>query len=118
MHTIDFGGLRLSYAAVDGEERGPLYFVGGPSLSVPADAERFDVDAPVEVWFDPHAASGRPQVYTVSHACPDTVGRCADYSGPYVWGLLAPGWTREQLLELFEHPVQVQRGMQHDDSSG
>jgi hypothetical protein len=117
MHTTNFGGLRLSYAAVDGDERGPLYLVGGPDLRVPPDAVRWDIDSPVEVWFDPHAANGRPQVYSVSHACPDTVGGCADYSGPYVWGLLAPGWTRDQLFELFQHPLRYERGSDAGDSS-
>jgi len=34
-----------------------------------------------------------------------------------VWGLLAPGWTRDQLFELFQHPLRYERGSDAGDSS-
>jgi hypothetical protein len=97
IRTLDLGGVRLAYADVDGMP-GELYFVVGPDLSVPPDAEKVAVDFPGDVWFV-HAATGdEPQVYV----------RPGDSS--MLFGLLAPGWTRQQLIDLLEHPVKVQRG--------
>jgi len=97
VRTLDLGGVRLTYAEVDGMP-GDLYFVLGPDLSLPADAEKVDIDFPGDVWFA-HASSGdEPQVYV----------RPGDSS--MLFGLLAPGWTRQQLVDLLEHPAQVQRG--------
>jgi hypothetical protein len=105
VHTIDIAGLRLTSASVAGNP-GPLYFVGGDHLTVPADAEKVDVGLPVDVFFADHPTNGDPQVYLSYQRCPDTAGGCNGASPPTtVVGLLAPGWTRQQLMELLEHPV-------------
>jgi hypothetical protein len=109
-HTVDFGGLRLTYASVDGKP-GPLYFVGGPDLRVPAGAEKLDLDLPVDAWYVPDAADGEPALY-IRHrgGCPDTQEGCPPGYMPPLYGLLATGWTREQLVGLLEHPVEAQGG--------
>jgi len=108
-HTVDFGSLRLSYASVDGKP-GPLYFTGGAHLRLPASAEKLNLHLPVDVWYVPNAAAGQPDAYTRPRGgCPDTVQGCTPGYRPRLIGLVAPGWTREQLLDLFEHPVQTQR---------
>jgi hypothetical protein len=75
---------------------GPLY----RDLSLPADARKVDLDTPgdVEVWFVEDSASGEPQAYV----------RPADSS--MLYGLYGPGWTRQQLINLLEHPAAAQRG--------
>ena len=106
IHTVEFGDLRLSYASVAGTP-GPLYFVGGPSLSLPASAEKLDLGLPVDVWYDPDATQGEPSLYTRHRGgCPDTTQGCTPGYTPQLIGLLAPGWTKAQLVDLLEHPVQ------------
>lgn len=99
LHTLDFAGLRLTYAEVVGE-RGLLYFVVGPDLGLPAGAEKVDVDTPgnLDVWFVDDSAAGEPQLYARS---PDS---------SMLFGLYGEGWTREQLIFLLEHPTAAQRG--------
>jgi hypothetical protein len=99
IRTLDFAGLHLSYAEVDGLP-GPLYLVGGPDLSLPADAKKVDLDFPgdIDVWFVDDPASGDPQLYVLP----------SDSST--LFGLYGPGWTREQLIDLLEHPMAAQRG--------
>jgi hypothetical protein len=98
IRTVDLGGLHLTYAQMDA--MGPLYFTVGPDLSLPPDAEKADIDAAgnADVWFVDNPPSGEPQAYV----------KPKDSS--MLYGLLAPGWTREQLIDLFEHPVAVQQG--------
>jgi hypothetical protein len=90
IRTLEVAGLRLSYASVDGSP-GPLYFVLGPATGVPAGAEQVDVGMPVDVWFVDDPAPGDPQVLIRPH------------DSSTLYGLLAPGWTRQQLLNLLEH---------------
>jgi hypothetical protein len=107
-HTLDVGGLRLTYASVDGKP-GMLYFVGGPHLSVPANAEKLDLQLSVDVWYVADPAQGDPDLYVQPRGgCPDTVEGCTPGYTPQLYGVLAPGWTREQLVALLEHPVEVQ----------
>jgi hypothetical protein len=109
IHTVDFGTLRLTYASVDGLP-GPLYFVGGPDLRVPADAEKLDLGLRVDVWYEPDAADGDPDLYLRPRGgCPDTQEGCPPGASPPLYGMLAAGWTREQLVALLEHPVEAQR---------
>jgi hypothetical protein len=109
-HTVSFAGLRLTYASVDGMP-GPLYLVGGPDLSLPAGAEKLDLDLRVDVWYVADPAEGQPDLYTRARGgCPDTVEGCTPGYTPQLYGLLAPGWTREQLIRLMEHPVEMQGG--------
>jgi hypothetical protein len=93
--TLDVAGLRLTYASVDGSP-GPLYFVLGPDTGVPAGAEQVDVGLPVDVWFVDDPAPGDPQVLIRTH------------DASTLYGLLAPGWTHQQLLDLLEHGSQQQ----------
>jgi hypothetical protein len=111
-HTVGFGSLRLTYASVDGIP-GPLSFTGGPHLRLPANAEKLmNLNLPVDVWYAPDAAAGQPDAYTRPRGgCPDTVKGCTPGYRPPLIGLLAPGWTRHQLIHLFEHPVQTQRDL-------
>ena len=99
IRTLDFAGLHLTHAEVDGRP-GPLYFVIGPDLSLPAEAEKADLDTPrnVDVWFVDDAASGEPQVFV----------RPPDSS--MLFGLSGAGWTRQQLTHLLEHPAAAKRG--------
>ena len=99
IRTLDFAGLHLTYAEVHGMP-GPLYLVIGHNLSLPADAQKVDLDTPgdVEVWFVEDPASGEPQAYV----------RPADSS--MLYGLYGPGWTRQQLIYLLEHPAAAQGG--------
>jgi hypothetical protein len=110
IHTVDFGTLRLSYASVDGLP-GPLYFVGGPDLRLPADAEKLDLGLRVDIWYVPDAAAGDPDLYLRPRGgCPSTQEGCTPGDTPPLYGLLAAGWTRPQLVGLLEHPVEVQGG--------
>jgi hypothetical protein len=70
------------------------------AAAAPADAEKLDLDTPgdVDVWFVDGSAPGDPQVYVRS---PDS---------SMLFGMYGPGWTREQLIYLFEHPLAAQRG--------
>jgi hypothetical protein len=99
IHTLNFAGLHLTYAEVDGLP-GPLYMFIGPDVSLPADAEKVDLDTAgdVEVWFVDDPASGEPQVYV----------RQPDSS--MLFGLYGQGWSRQQLITLLEHPEAAQRG--------
>ena len=99
IRTLDFAGLHLTYAEVDGRP-GPLYFVIGPDLNLPADAEKADLDTPgdFDVWFADDSASGEPQVFV----------RPPDSS--MLFGLYGAGWSRQQLTHLLEHPAAAQRG--------
>lgn len=107
-HTLDVGGLRLTYASVDGKPA-QLYFVGGPDLSLPADAEKLDVGLSVDVWYVADPASGDPDLYVRPRGgCPDTQDGCPPGYTPPLYGVLAPGWTRQQLVDLVEHPVEAQ----------
>jgi hypothetical protein len=113
--TLELGGLTLSFASADGDP-GPLFFVIDPDATLPGHAQQLDVDLPgdVDVWYVPDAASGEPQVYVESHGgCPDTEAGCADtvVTPIHLFGILAPGWTRDQLIDLFEHPVETQRSL-------
>lgn len=113
VRTLDIAGLHLTFASTEGDP-GPLYLVGGPDLTVPPDAEQVDVDVPGRVWFVDHPASGDPQVYVAQRTCPDTTAGCNGAPPQrHVYGILAPGWTREQLRQLLEHPVATQRGLHH-----
>jgi hypothetical protein len=109
--TLELGGIRLLFASVDGD-LGPLYLVLGDNLAVPPDAQKVDLGVPFDVWFVDHPASGEPQVYVGHRTCPDTIDGCAGSPPPLeVYGILAPGWTHEQLVDLLEHPVDVQRDL-------
>jgi hypothetical protein len=107
--TLDVAGLHLSSASVAGDP-GPLYFVGGDGLAVPDDAQQVDLGLSVDVFFAAHPTGEDPQVYIRYRACPDTVDGCDGAPPPtHVYGVLAPGWTRQQLMQLMEHPVKTQR---------
>jgi hypothetical protein len=108
VYRLNLGGLRLSFASDDGDP-GDIYYYVGPHVTVPPDAEKLDLGLPYDVWYDDHAASGQPQIYVGHRTCPDTVDGCN--GGPpqlEVFGILAPGWTRDQLIYLIEHPLYDQ----------
>jgi hypothetical protein len=111
VRTLDIAGLHLSFATTNGDP-GPLYAVLGDDLKVPDDAEKVDVDTPGEYWLAKNPASGEPQVYVGHRLCPDTTAGC-DGQAPRleIYGILAPGWTRAQLMQLLEHPVATQSGV-------
>jgi hypothetical protein len=111
VRTLDIAGLHLSFATTNGDP-GPLYAVLGNDLKVPEDAEKVDVDTPGQYWFAKNPASGEPQVYVGHRLCPDTTAGC-DGQEPRleIYGILAPGWTRAQLMQLLDHPVATQRGV-------
>jgi len=112
VRTLDIAGLHLSSASVDGDP-GDLYFTGGSELTVPSDAEKVDLGLPVEVFFADRPASGEPQVYISYRACPDTAEGCGGAPPPrHVYGILAPGWSRQQLMQLLEHPVRSERNLE------
>ncbi len=96
IRTLDFGGLHLTYAEVDGMP-GPLYLVVGDDLTPPADAEKLDLDTPgVDAWFVADPASGEPQLYVKPR------------DSSRFFGIYGQGWTREQLVYLLEHPLEAQ----------
>jgi hypothetical protein len=111
VHTLDIAGLHLSDSSVSGST-GPIYAVGGSDLTIPPDAEKLDVGLPVDVYYDDHPASGAAQVYVRYRACPDTNDPCSSPPPTHTYGLLAPGWTRRQLIEFLEHPVAHYRKAQ------
>ncbi len=106
VHTLDIAGLHLSDASVGGRP-GPLYAAVGPHLTIPPDAEKVDVGLPVDVYLAKNPAGGEPQVYVESRSCPDTNDPCPTPPPTHVYGILAPGWTRQQLLDFLEHPVRA-----------
>jgi hypothetical protein len=108
VYRLNLGGLRLSFASDDGDP-GDIYYYAGPRVAVPSDAEKLDLGLPYDVWYDDHAGSGQPQIYVGHRTCPDTVAGC-DGGPPQleVYGILAPGWTRDQLIYLVEHPLYDQ----------
>lgn len=110
VRTVDLGGVRLSFATTAGNDPGPLYAVLGNDLQVPPDAEKVDVDTPGQYWFAKDPGPGEPQVYVGHVTCPDTTVGC-DGGQPRleVYGILAPGWTRDQLMQLLDHPVRTAR---------
>ena len=71
LRTLDFAGIRLTYAEIDGVA-GHLYFVVGDDLRLPAHAEKVDVDTPgnLEVWVVDDSAAGEPQLYARSPHSP------------------------------------------------
>jgi hypothetical protein len=91
VHTFDLGPLRLTYATVT-DEQGDLFLVG-PDLTPPPDAEKVDLDIPADVWFAAHPTGDDPQVYIRPSPTSDT------------YGIVARGWTRQQLIHLLEHPT-------------
>jgi hypothetical protein len=114
VRTLDLGGVHLSFATTDGDP-GPLYAVGGNDLQVPDDAEKVDVPGvPGEYWFAKNPVGDEPQVYVGHRLCPDTTDGCDGKPAQLeVFGILAPGWTRDQLMQLLEHPVATERSRQH-----
>jgi hypothetical protein len=111
VRTLDIGGVHLSFATTSGDP-GPLYAVGGNDLQVPPDAEKVDVPGvPGEYWFAQDPVGDEPQVYVGHRLCPDTTDGC-NGKPPHlvVFGILAPGWTRDQLMRLLEHPVATEDG--------
>jgi hypothetical protein len=109
VNTLDIGRARLSDAQVDGEP-GNVYFIVEPDGStVPPDAEKVDLGLPYDVWVVDNPASGEPQAYVGHRTCPDTVEGCnGEPPRLEVYGILAPGWTQEQVLYLIEHPLYAQ----------
>ena len=68
----------------------------------------FGAKYPVRVRVD-NPASGEPQAYVGHRTCPDTVEGCnGEPPRLEVYGILAPGWTQEQVLYLIEHPLYAQ----------
>lgn len=111
VRTLDIAGLHLSFASVDGAP-GPLSLAVGNDLTVPDDAEKVDLGLPVDVYFVDHPVSGEPQVYISTHLCPDTAEGCHGAPPPtFTYGVLAPGWTRQQLMDFLQHPVRTQRNL-------
>jgi hypothetical protein len=111
VRTLDLGGIHLSFATT-GADPGPLYAVLGADMRVPDDAEKVEIGTPGEYWFAKNPASGEPQVYIGHRLCPDTTAGC-DGRPPKleIYGILAPGWTRDQLMQLLEHPVSTERNL-------
>ena len=111
VRTLEIAGLHLSFSSTD-EDLGQLYLVLGDRLQVPPDAEQVDLGLPVTVWFAHHPTGDDPQVYVGMRTCPDTTDGCGGNPPQlHVYGILAPGWTRDQLIQLLEHPVATQRGL-------
>jgi hypothetical protein len=98
VRTLRLGALRFAYASTNGSGD-LLYLVVGSGHGVPPDAEKADIDAAghAEVWFAHDPADGEPQVYV------------RPQGSSLVYGILAPGWTREQLTFMLQHPVAAQR---------
>ena len=92
-HTLDLGSLHLTYATTAGQS-GLLFMVGPEGIPVPADAEKVDLGIPAQVWFAAHPGDHDPQVYVQPEGSSST------------FGLLAPGWTRQQFIDLLEHADQ------------
>lgn len=99
IRTVDLGGLRFTYAEVNGLP-GPLYLVVGDHLGLPPDAEKADINAVggADVWFAHEPAKGEAQVYVKPRG------------SSMLYGIYGAGWTREQLTFLLEHPLAAQRG--------
>jgi hypothetical protein len=99
-HTLDLGTLHLVYATTAGQS--DLFYVLGPvGLAVPADATPADLDIPAQVWFATDPQGQDPDVYVR----PD--------GSSMTYGILARGWTHQQLVDLLEHPVQTERSRHH-----
>jgi hypothetical protein len=109
VHTLDLGGLRLTDASVTGDHGAGLFYAVGNDLGIPPDAEKVDVGLPVDVYFAANPTGDDPQVYVAYRACPDTNDPCTSPGPRHVYGIVAPGWTREQLMQLLEHPVRTER---------
>jgi hypothetical protein len=92
-HTLDLGSLHLTYATTSGRSR-LLYLLGPGGVPVPPDAEKVDLDIPAQVWFAVDPGPREPQVYVE----PD--------GSTFTYGILGRGWTRQQLIELLEHPTE------------
>lgn len=117
VHTLDLGGLRLSFAAGDGDPS-DIYFILDPDATVPPNAEKLDLGLPYDVWFVDSPASGQPQIYIGHRTCPDTAEGCnGEPPRLELFGILAPGWTREQLIYLVEHPLSEQTSPEHEKQS-
>jgi hypothetical protein len=113
VRTLELGGVHLSFATTDGDP-GPLWAVLGNGLQVPPDAEEVELGLPVRVWLARHPTGDDPQVYVGTRTCPDTTEGCGGEPPQLlVYGILAPGWTRDQLIQLLEHPVAGQRDLDH-----
>lgn len=88
-HTLMVAGLRLTYATTAGHLS--LFYTGGDGLTLPPDAQRADLGIAAEVWFVDDPADGDPAMYV---------------RGPgssMIYGIIAPGWTRQELTDLFLH---------------
>jgi hypothetical protein len=88
-HTLLVAGLHLTYAATAGDLS--VLYTGGDGLTLPPDAQKADLGIAAEVWFVDDPADGEPSMYV---------------RGPgssMIYGVLAPGWTRQQLTDLVEH---------------
>lgn len=95
-HTLDLGPLRLAYSTVAGAHD-QVFLVIGPDLTPPPDAEKVSLDLPADVWFAADPQGDDPQVYV------------RPFSSTMTYGILAPGWTRQQLIDLLEHPLSRNR---------
>jgi hypothetical protein len=102
--ALGIPGLDLTHASAAGAPD-LLYAALGSDLRVPDDAEKVDLGLPVDVYFAKNPAEGEPQVYLVSHSCPDTDDPCPTPPPTHVAGILAPGWSRAQLIDFLQHPM-------------
>jgi hypothetical protein len=92
IRTLTVAGLHLTYAAT--ADQSALAFEVGDAVTLPPDAQKVDVDIPAEVWLVADPATGDPAMYVR-----------ADGTTP-LYGVVAPGWTRQQLIDLLEHGDQ------------
>jgi hypothetical protein len=92
-HTLDLGSLHLTYATTDGQS-GLLFMLGPGGVPVPPDAEKVDLGIPAQVWFAVNPGDREPQVYV------EPAG------STYTYGLLGKGWTRQQFIDLLQHPTE------------
>jgi hypothetical protein len=114
VYTFDLGGFRLSFASDEGDPD-DVYFYLGPDLTVPSDAEKLDLGLPYDVWYVDNPASGQPQIYVGHRTCPDTAEGCnGEPPQLEIFGILAPGWTKDQLVYLIEHPLYDQTTTQQE----
>ena len=112
VYTLDLGGVRLSFAS-SADDPGDIYFMFGPDMTLPPDVEKLDLGLPYDVWLVDNPASGQPQIYIGHRVCPDTEEGCNGQPPPLeLYGILAPGWTRDQLIYLVEHPLYSQTHLQ------
>lgn len=87
--TLQVAGLRLTYATAAGHLS--LFYTGGDGLTLPPDAQQADLGIAAEVWFVDDPAEGDPAMYVRAPG------------SSMIYGVVAPGWSRQDLTDLLLH---------------